>query len=113
MMYRMTVYVVTDHGGEWEDKWDCPVRAFTSLSMAEDCADKRGRRQKAQGRDEFCDYLWTDVKPLDVIVDREPGAWDGIGWNALRRLVEIGEHVAKGEPVEFLGAVYVPERQGE
>ena len=113
MTHRMTVYVVTDHGGEWEDKWDCPVRAFTSLPMAEDCADKRGRRQKAQGRDEFCDYLWTDVKPLGLVVDRGLGVWDGMGRNALRRLVEIGERVARREPIEFLGVTYVPERQGE
>ena len=36
---------------------------------------------------------------------------DAIGLSALRRLKEIGEHVAKGEPLEFLGAIY--ERRGE
>lgn len=38
-------------------------------------------------------------------------SWDAIGMSALRRLKEIGERVAKGEPLEFLRAIY--ERRGE
>lgn len=43
-------------------------------------------------------------------MDGKPGMWDGLGRSALKRLVKIGERVAKGEPLELLGTRYVPER---
>ena len=70
---KMTVYLVVDHGGEWEDSWSAPYMAFADEQAAKECAEKRTRRGFCGRRDEtWCarsDYAGSTVCAVDVLVD--------------------------------------------
>lgn len=57
---KMTVYLVIDHGGEWEDSWSAPYMAFADEQAAKECAEKRCRR-KPQDLNEYPSPLWTST----------------------------------------------------
>lgn len=115
MSWHKEIYIVRDFGGEYEDSWEYPVCAFTSKGAAQSCAIKRERRHDARRMPD--DYCGSDVKSVRLVIDGKPGAWDGIGRNALRKLVEIGERAIKREPLGLSGMTYVPldelEKMGE
>lgn len=67
---KRTIWLVTDHGGEWEDMWDWDIRAFTDEKAARECAEKRKERRK-RTMDEFDDYWGTDVKRVTLIESGE------------------------------------------
>ncbi len=67
---KRTIWLVTDHGGEYEDMWDWDIRAFTDEKTARECAEKRKERRK-RTRDEFDDYWGTDVKSVALIESGE------------------------------------------
>lgn len=74
---KMTVYLVIDHGGEWEDSWSAPYMAFASEQAAKECAEKRCKR-KPLGLDEYpeCfldEYICSTVCAVDVLVDELAG----------------------------------------
>lgn len=60
-----TVWLVMDYGGEWEDAWECPVRAFATRERAEECAEKRRVRQL--GDPGNWDYRNTMVCPVQLV----------------------------------------------
>lgn len=68
---KRTVWLVTDHGGEWEDMWDWDICAFTDEKAARECAEKRKERRKRSNTDEFDDYWGTDVKRVTLIESGE------------------------------------------
>lgn len=106
MSWAKNVYLVIDWGAGWEE----PVAVFSSKGAATACALKRKRRGDAHPERRWPGYTGSEVKPVRLVMDGRPGMWDGLGRSALRRLVGIGERVAKGEPLEFPCARYVPER---
>lgn len=70
---KMTVYLVIDHGGEWEDSWSAPYMAFASEQAAKECAEKRCKR-KPLDLDEYpeCsldEYICSTVCAVDVLID--------------------------------------------
>lgn len=70
---KMTVYLVIDHGGEWEDSWSAPYMAFADEQAAKECVEKRTRRGFCRRRDEtwcaWSDYTGSTVCAVDVLVD--------------------------------------------
>lgn len=46
MTEKRVIWLVTDYGGEWEDKWDWNVRAFSDEVMAKECAERHEMRMK-------------------------------------------------------------------
>lgn len=70
---KMTVYLVIDHGGEWEDGWSNTYMAFTDEQAAKECAEKRCKR-KPLDPDEYpeCsldEYICSTVCAVDVLID--------------------------------------------
>lgn len=110
MSWRKDVYLVIDRGGEWGDAWEEPYMAFSSKGAAMACALKRTRRGEKHPEGRWPGYTGSEIKAVRLVMDGKPGMRDGLGRSALKRLVKIGERVAKGEPLEFLGTRYVPER---
>lgn len=113
MSWRKDVYLVIDRGGTHDNAWEEPYLAFSSKGAAMACALKRTGRGAKHPEGRWPGYTGSEVKAVRLVADGRPGMWDGLGLSALRRLVNIGEHVAKGEQIEFLGVIYVPERQSE
>ena len=70
---KMTVYLVVDIYGKWEDGWLVPHMAFTDERAAKECAEKRTRRGLCKRRDEtwcaWSDYIGSTVCAVDVLVD--------------------------------------------
>ena len=70
MKRRVRLWLVSDHGGEWEDAWSEPVIAFQSEADARECAAKRRERNAV---DEDCwgvwDYIGSDVKEIDAVLE--------------------------------------------
>lgn len=64
---KVTLYLVNDCGGEWEDAWNEPVTAFDSKDDAERCACAREPRQSIweEGRD----YSGSFVTQIDAVLD--------------------------------------------
>ncbi len=70
---KITVYLVIDHGGEWEDSWSVPYMAFTDEQAAKECAEKRCKR-KPLDLDEYPEsyldeYTFSTVCAFDVLID--------------------------------------------
>lgn len=64
---KRLIYLVTDKGGMWEDKWEFVVRSFSDEAAANECAKKRMERHKRSSMDEFDDYLDTTVECVELI----------------------------------------------
>lgn len=64
---KVTLYLVNDCGGEWEDAWNEPVTAFDSQDDAITCACAREPRQSIwmAGRD----YSGSFVTKIDAVID--------------------------------------------
>lgn len=64
---KVTLYLVNDCGGEWEDAWNEPVTAFDSQDDATTCACAREPRQSIwmAGRD----YSGSFVTKIDAVID--------------------------------------------
>lgn len=65
MTRRRDVWLVTDYGGEWEDAWEYPVVAFDTRERAEECAEKRRRRQLSDPG--TWDYLNSRVTRVPLV----------------------------------------------
>lgn len=63
---KRLIYLVTDEGGMWEDKWEFVVRAFSDEGAANECAEKRMERHK-RSMEEFDDYWGTTVECVELI----------------------------------------------
>lgn len=75
---KMTVYLVIDHGGEWEDSWSDTYMAFTDERVAKECAEKRTKRGLyrrglhgilGNALNAWPDYICSTVCAVDVLVD--------------------------------------------
>lgn len=66
MTEKRVIWLVTDYGGEWEDKWDWNVRAFSDEVMAKECAERHEMRMK-RDMDEYDDYCGTVVECVELI----------------------------------------------
>lgn len=66
MSEKRVIWLVTDYGGEWEDKWDWNVRAFSDEVAAKECAAKREMRMKRTMED-YDDYCGTTVECVELI----------------------------------------------
>ena len=64
---KRLIYLVTDEGGAWEEKWEFVVRAFSDEAAANECAKKRMKRHKRSSMDEFDDYCYTTVECVELI----------------------------------------------
>ena len=67
---KVTLYLVVDYGGEWEDAWESPVIAFDNRADAESCAKKREHRQ-ALWDSGLCyrDYLGSFGIGINAVID--------------------------------------------
>lgn len=68
-----TFYLVTDYGGEYEDAWECPYMAFDNEQDANECAEKRKKRNQYESL-ENTKYLWDGyvssvVNAIPVLID--------------------------------------------
>ena len=43
----MKIYLVTAFGGQWEDKWESPEKAFTTLEAAQKYKEQKEQKRKA------------------------------------------------------------------
>lgn len=68
---KRLIYLVTDKGGAWEDRWEFVVRAFSDEGAANECAEKRMERHKRSSMDEFDDYWSTTVDCVELIESGE------------------------------------------
>lgn len=66
MSEKRVIWLVTDYGGEWEDKWEWNVRAFSDEVMAKECAERHEMRMK-RDMDEYDDYCGTAVECVELI----------------------------------------------
>lgn len=66
MTEKRVIWLVIDYGGEWEDKWDWTVGAFSDEAMARECAGKREMRRK-RTMEEYDDYCGTTVECVELI----------------------------------------------
>lgn len=64
---KRLIYLVTDKGGMWEDKWEFVVRAFSDEEAANECAKKRMERHMRSSMDEFDGYWCTTVECVELI----------------------------------------------
>ena len=69
---KRLIYLVTDKGGMWEDKWEFAVRAFSDEAAANECAKKRMERRK-RSMEEFDGYWCTTVECVELIYERNEG----------------------------------------
>lgn len=67
MTRKVTGWLVTDFGGEWEDAWEMPARVFTDRSKAERCAEVRSERLSRL--DGYLDYCESNVTEIEVVID--------------------------------------------
>lgn len=65
MMGQKTIWVVYDYGGEWEDKWETTVIAYTDEEQARECARRRAKRQSGN---ENSDYCGSGVEQVQLVV---------------------------------------------
>lgn len=69
---KRRAWLVLDYGGEWEDKWERPVRAFSSHKTACECAERRKMRNRLQARwDDLIDYVGSYVISVELIEEVE------------------------------------------
>lgn len=66
MTENRVIWLVIDYGGEWEDKWDWKVRAFSDEATARECAGKREMRRK-RTMEEYDNYCGTTVECVELI----------------------------------------------
>lgn len=72
MKVKRTVYLVTDYGGEYEDAYEYPYMAFDNEQAANECAEKRSKRLKADESKRPCyyyDYDSSEVSAITVLMD--------------------------------------------
>ena len=66
-MRKVKAWLVSDCGGEYEDYWETPVRAFTSREAANGCARKREERGRCW------DSIYGDgscsIQEIEVVLD--------------------------------------------
>lgn len=67
MTRRVTGWLVSDNGGEWEDSWTQPVRVFTDRYEANRCAAVRYERLSVD--EGFWDYCGSDVTRIEVVIN--------------------------------------------
>ena len=63
---KRLIYLVTDEGGVFDERWKFVVRAFSDEGMANECAEKRRERRK-RSMEEFNDYWGTTVECVELI----------------------------------------------
>ena len=63
---KRVIWLVTDYGGEWEDKWEWNVRAFSDEAMAKECAERHEMRMK-RDMGEYDDYCGTAVECVELV----------------------------------------------
>ena len=67
---KLTLALVVDYGGEWEDAWESPVIAFDNLDDAEKCAEKRQHRQALWDSGlGYRDYTGSFVTGINAVID--------------------------------------------
>lgn len=75
---KMTVFLVIDRGGEWEDRWSSLYMAFADEQAAKECAEKRTKRGLyrrglhgglGDARDDWPDYIGSFVCAVDMFVN--------------------------------------------
>lgn len=67
MTRRVTGWLVSDYGGEWDDSWTQPVRVFTNRYEANRCADVR--HERLSSGDDFWDYCGSYVTRIEVVIN--------------------------------------------
>lgn len=70
---KHTVYLVTDYGGEYEDAWESPYMAFDNEQAANECAEKRIKRNQYETL-KNTKYIWDGyvssvVNAIPVLID--------------------------------------------
>lgn len=71
---KRTIWLVIDHGGEYDGAWDWVECAFTDELIAKECAEKRQRRHKARKDPyEWDDYVFTDVQSVTLVESGNSG----------------------------------------
>ena len=68
MSTSRSIWIVTDYGGEYEDRWETVVRAFSTEEEAMKCLEKRVKRQPMEMFG--YDYCSSDVQEI-TLVDKE------------------------------------------
>lgn len=66
-MRSVKAWLVSDCGGEYEDYWETPARAFTNRRAADECARKREARGRCWDSiygDGFC-----SIREIEVVLD--------------------------------------------
>lgn len=67
---KLTLYLVNDCGGEWEDAWNEPVTAFANQEDATRCAVIREHRQSlCNSGFGYRDYSGSYVTEIDAVID--------------------------------------------
>lgn len=67
MTRKVTGWLVTDFGGEWEDAWEMPACVFTNRYEANRCADVR--HERLSSGEDFWDYSGSYVTRIDVVIN--------------------------------------------
>lgn len=68
---KAVAWLVVDYGGEYEDKWEHLVRAFTDRDRAQACRRIRKHRCPNPGFSDFFtdDYVGTYIMEIEVVID--------------------------------------------
>lgn len=67
---KVTLYLVNDCGGEWEDAWNEPVIAFDNQDDATRCACAREPRQSIWNEGfGYRDYSGSFVTEIEAVID--------------------------------------------
>lgn len=68
---KVVAWCVMDFGGEWEDAWEYPVRAFTDFEKAQACKSIREHRRVNPGCGNFFldDYAGSRIEKIEVVID--------------------------------------------
>lgn len=67
---KVTLYLVNDCGGEWEDAWNEPVIAFANQEDATRCAVTREHRQRlCNSGFGYRDYSGSFITEIDAVID--------------------------------------------
>ena len=66
-MRKVKAWLVSDCGGEYEDYWETPVRAFTDRAAADECASKREERGRCL--DFIYDNGFCSIHEIEVVLD--------------------------------------------
>ena len=66
----MKIYIVHEYGGEYEDKWDTILGAFTTLEKAQELRDrKKKENDEYSKKEELVEYA-TPKKPKNWTVGK-------------------------------------------